>query len=259
MTLTCSRPRVDPEYVRTLEDEVALLKQELAQTHSSRRTILDDDMVHAQEEPKRSAEEEGAGAIQDSMTTAIEDVSALVWRMSLDSNGDASFIGPSGNFCFPVTHWDAADFREKSKAAATPTSSTLGAPHMPARWSDLVHILETTNYLLDLFANLINPIQQFLDSETLDQLRGDNLSHGLQLLKSAALAAAALFADDAQSKAIGDEAAAAFDKTALQLCRDLPEISTIQSLSIMSWRELGLEKHNMAWMYNCKSPRICKE
>ncbi|OOO08593.1 Zn(2)-C6 fungal-type DNA-binding domain [Aspergillus oryzae] len=243
--------RVDPDYVRTLEDEIAILKQELAQAPFSRRTILDDDMVHAQGEPKRSSEEDGAVAIHDSMTTAIEDVSALIWRMSLDNNGDASFIGPSGNFCFPVTHWDAADFREKRKAVATPTASTSGAPHIPAPWPDPINILGITNYLLDVFANLINPIQQFVDSETLDQLRGDDLSHGLRLVKTAALAAAALVADGPQSKAICDEAAAAFDKTALQLCRELPEISTIQSLSIMSWRELGLEQHNMAWMYNC--------
>jgi hypothetical protein len=252
---------VDPDYVRTLEDEIAMLKEELAQKHYSRRTILNDDMVHAQGEPKRTGEEDGAVAIQDSMTTAIEDVSALIWRISLDSNGDASFIGPSGNFCFPVTHWDDADFREKRKAAATLTSSTSmsGGPHVLAPWSDPVHILGITNYLLDLFANLINPIHQFLDSETLDQLRGDNLSHGLRLVKTAAFAAAALFADDAQSKAIGDEAAAVFDMTALQLCRELPEISMIQSLSIMSWRELGLEQHNMAWMYNCKLQRIWTE
>ncbi|KAJ5338203.1 hypothetical protein N7452_004931 [Penicillium brevicompactum] len=156
--------RVDPDYVRTLEDEIAMLKEELAQTQSSRPAVLDDDIVHAQAESKRNSEEDGAVAIQDSMTTAIED--------------------------------------------------------------------------------------QFLDSETLDQLRRDGLNRGLRLVKTAVLAAAALFADDAQSKAIGDEAAAAFDKTSLQLCRELPEISTIQALSIMSWRELGLEQHNMAWMYN---------
>lgn len=244
---------MDPNYVRTLEDEIAILKQELSQIHSCRQTVLDGNIVHAQGGMKQSGEEDGAVTIQDSMATAIEDVSALVWRMSLDNNGDASFIGPSGNFCFPITHWDAADFREKRKAAATPTGSTSGAAYIPAPWSDPVNVPGITNYLLDLFASLINPIQQFVDSETLDTLRGDNLDPGLRLVKSAALAAAALFADDAQSKAIGDEAATAFDKVALQLCRDLPEISMIQSLSIMSWREIGLEQHNMAWMYNCKS------
>ncbi|KAJ5341064.1 hypothetical protein N7541_010188 [Penicillium brevicompactum] len=242
--------RVDPDYVRTLEDEIAMLKEELAQTQSSRPAVLDDDIVHAQAESKRNSEEDGAVAIQDSMTTAIEDVSALIWRMSLDRNGDASFVGPSGNFCFPVTHWDDADLRERKSHVATPTNSIPGAPDMPGPWSDQVHILGITNHLVDLFTNLINPIQQFLDSETLDQLRRDGLSRGLRLVKTAVLAAAALFADDAQSKAIGDEAAAAFDKTSLQLCRELPEISTIQALSIMSWRELGLEQHNMAWMYN---------
>lgn len=243
---------MDPEYVRTLEDEIAMLKEQLAQAHSSGPAILDDDTVNSQAGSKRSEEEDGAVAIQDSMTTAIEDVSALIWRMSLDRNGDASFVGPSGNFCFPVAHWDDADLREKTKATATPSNSMSGDPNIQGPWSEHINILVITNHLLDLFASLINPIQQFLDSETLGQLRGDNLSRGLRLVKTAALAAAALFADDAQSKAIGDEAAAVFDKTSLQLCRELPDISTIQALSIMSWRELGLEQHNMAWMYNCK-------
>ncbi|PYI09756.1 hypothetical protein BO78DRAFT_415316 [Aspergillus sclerotiicarbonarius CBS 121057] len=178
--------RVDPDYVRTLEDQIAMLKEELAQAQPSKRIILEEDVVHA--------DGDGAVAIPPSMTTAMEDVSALVWRMSLDSNGDASFIGPSGNFCFPVPHWDNADFRGDRKATSVSSVQAL--------WSDQVSMPGVTSHLLDLFARFINPIQQFVDRETLDQLRDDHLSPGLRLVKTAAVAAGALFADDPQSKAL---------------------------------------------------------
>ncbi|KAL4740238.1 hypothetical protein BDV11DRAFT_204433 [Aspergillus similis] len=242
--------RVDPDYVRTLEDQVAMLKEELAQAQPSRPTIMNGEIAHADRNEERGSDDDGAVAIQPSMTTAIEDVSALIWRMSIDSNGDASFIGPSGNFCFPVTHWDDADIRELRKATAATMNATMSEPSMHAPWSDHVNMQGVVSHLLDLFARFINPIHQFVDRDTLDQLSGDNLSPGVRLVKTAALAAGALFADDPQSRALGWEAAAVIDATALQLCRQSPEISTIQALSIMSWRELGLEQHNMAWMYN---------
>ncbi|KAL4770209.1 C6 transcription factor [Aspergillus nidulans var. acristatus] len=222
--------RVDPDYVRTLEDQVAMLKEELAQAQPSRPTVMNGDVAHADRNGERCGDGDGAVAISPSMTTAIEDVSVLIWCMSIDSNGDASFIGPSGNFCFPVTHWDNADIRGSRKTTAAP--------------------MNATTHLLDLFARFINPIHQFVDRDTLDQLSGDNLSPGVRLVKTAALAAGALFADDPQSRALGWEAAAVIDATAMQLCQQSPDISTIQALSIMSWRELGLEQHNMTWMYN---------
>ncbi|KAL4752703.1 hypothetical protein BDW72DRAFT_211409 [Aspergillus terricola var. indicus] len=235
----CER-RVDSDYVRMLEDQVAMLKKELAQAQPSRPTIMNGYVAHVDRNGARGGDDDGAVAISPSMTTAIEDVSTLIWRMSIDSNGDASFIGPSGNFCFTVTHWDDAEIRGSRKATAAPLTATMLEPSMHTLWSDHVNMQGVTGHLLDLFARFINPIHQFVDRDTLDQLSGDNLSPGVRLVKTAALAAGALFADDPQSRALAWEAAAS------------PDISTIQALSIMSWRELGLEQHNMAWMYNCE-------
>ncbi|KAL4961175.1 uncharacterized protein BDV14DRAFT_211251 [Aspergillus stella-maris] len=235
--------RVDPDYVRALEDQIAVLKEQLVQAQCSKPSTLSSDVVRDELNSEQSRKASSV-AIPPNMTTAIEDVSALIWRMSIDSNGDASFIGPSGNFCFPVKHWEAADVSREEIAAATP-SDTMSKSSAQVPGSD-----EVDDHLIDLFARFVNPVQQFVDPETLSQLRGNALSPGLRLVKTAALAAGALFADDPQSKALGEEAADVLDATALQLCRQLPELATIQALSIMSWRELGLEQHNMAWMYN---------
>jgi hypothetical protein len=194
---------VDPDYVRTLEDQVAMLKEELAQAQPSRPTVMNGDVAHADRNGERCGDGDGAVAISPSMTTAIEDVSVLIWRMSIDSNGDASFIGPSGNFCFPVTHWDDADIRGSRKTTAAPMNATTSEPSMHTLWSDHVNMQGVISHLLDLFARFINPIHQFVDRDTLDQLSGDNLSPGVRLVKTVALAAGALFADDPQSRALG--------------------------------------------------------
>ena len=189
---------MDPDYVRTLEDQIAVLKEELAQAQCSKPFTLSSDVTRDEliSEQNRTA---SSVAIPPNMTTAIEDVSALIWRMSIDNNGDASFIGPSGNFCFPVKHWEAADVRREKIAVATP-GDTMSKPSGQVLESDQVD-----DHLIDLFARFVNPVQQFVDPETLSQLRGDALSSGLRLVKTAALAAGALFADDPQSRALGED------------------------------------------------------
>ncbi|KAL2848586.1 hypothetical protein BJY01DRAFT_233883 [Aspergillus pseudoustus] len=247
------RRRVDPDYVRTLEDQIAVLKEELAQAQASTRTTSNEYGVQIDRgaECGNAGDNSSAVSIPPGMTTAIDDISALVWRMSIDNNGDASFIGPSGNFCFPVAHWDYSGPQYGKNATTSPgRGGIFSEATIQVLWSDQVGTQSVASHLLDVFARCINPIHQFVGCETLDQLRGDNLGPGLRLIKAAALAAGALFADDAQSKALGGEAAAIVDAAALQHCRQSPDISTIQALSIMSWRELGLEQHNMAWMYN---------
>lgn len=250
---------MDLNYVRTLEDQIAALKEQLARGQSQPQiTVKETVLTPVDHRGERAGGDDDAVAIiPPSMSTAIEDVSALIWRMSIDNNGDASFIGPSGNFCFPVVHWDDADLGHESRTTrvtAAPAISAIPGPSSVQQQQQQQPMMsdQVDWHLIDLFARFINPIQQFVDPETLHKLRGDNLSPGLRLIKTAVLAAGALFADDARSKALGGEAAAVVDATALQLCRQSPDISTIQALSIMSWRELSLEQHNMAWMYNCE-------
>ncbi|RAK92863.1 C6 transcription factor [Aspergillus costaricaensis CBS 115574] len=248
--------RVDLNYVRTLEDQIAALKEQLARGQPQPQiTVKETVLTPVDHRGERAGgdDDDAVAIIPPSMSTAIEDVSALIWRMSIDNNGDASFIGPSGNFCFPVVHWDDADLGHESRTTRVTAASAISAIPGPSSVQQQQQPMMSDQvdwHLIDLFARFINPIQQFVDPETLHILRGDNLSPGLRLIKTAVLAAGALFADDARSKALGGEAAAVVDATALQLCRQSPDISIIQALSIMSWRELSLEQHNMAWMYN---------
>ncbi|PWY90288.1 hypothetical protein BO94DRAFT_584301 [Aspergillus sclerotioniger CBS 115572] len=245
--LTHIRRKLDPDYASGLEDQIMMLREEVRRLENLNAfvPILDEDNPLGQQQSH--ARSDDAAAIPPNMATAIEDVSALMWRLSIGSSGEESFIGPSGNFCFPIAYCDDPDVRVEKTTA---TSSPGLAPGMELLWSDQANMSSVIHHLLDRFSQLINPIHQFLDGETLDQIHGNNLSPGLRLVKTAVVAAGALFSDDANGKAFGDEAAAVVDAVALQLCRQSPSISTIQTLSIMCWRELGLEQHNMAWMYN---------
>ncbi|RAH42164.1 uncharacterized protein BO95DRAFT_476086 [Aspergillus brunneoviolaceus CBS 621.78] len=249
-----NRRRVDADYVRGLEDQIAMLKEELHRPQPVNAVTLTENVRLGRKEACANSHNNTAdpatvaSAIPDNMSTAIEDVSALIWRMSIESNGEEAFIGPSGNFCFPVSHWEDL--------------STGGQKHMPSTtipspssWeqssgSSRTDIRSTTSYLLALFTQCVNPIHQFVDTETLNKLHGDHLNADLTLIKTAALAAGALYSDDAKSRTVGEEAAAVVDAMVMQHCRESPSVHTVQALSIMCWRELGLEEHNMAWMYN---------
>lgn len=112
--------------------------------------------------------------------------------------------------------------------------------------------MQITNYLLDLFQQHINSIHFFVDHDTLVDLTGDNLKPDLSLIKYAAVAAGSLLSDDDDSRTFGNDAASAVDAIILPACRQNPSFWLVQALAIMCWRELGLEHHNMAWMYNCK-------
>ncbi|KAL3464651.1 hypothetical protein BJX64DRAFT_286142 [Aspergillus heterothallicus] len=190
------RRRVDPDYVRTLEDQIAVLRDELAQAKAPNKDSPQDN------DDGGTRDDHASVAILPSMSTAIEDF--------------------------------------KNKANGRPIIDTAAAPNIKALRSNKVDMQAVTGHLLDLFAHYINPINQFVDRETLDQIRGDNLSPGLQLIKTAALAALALYTDDPHRKTLGGEAAAIVDATALQLCRQSPDTSIIQTLSIMRLAGAGI-------------------
>lgn len=176
----------------------------------------------------------------------LEDMSALMWHMQLDDTGKKAFIGPSGNFCFPVDppKTDAGD-------GASPSSSLQSRETPPEENPRFHDEAQITSHLLNIFQQYINPIHFFVDHDTLVDIRRENLKPELTLVKYAAIAAASLLADDEGSKVFGNETASAVDTVLLSACREFPGVWAVQALSIMCWRELGLEHHNMAWMYNC--------
>ncbi|PYH87306.1 hypothetical protein BO82DRAFT_397216 [Aspergillus uvarum CBS 121591] len=249
-----NRRRFDADYVRGLEDQIAMLNDALHRSQPVEAVSFTEAVPLERNEACANVDDDAAShaavtsAMPDSMATAIEDVSALIWRMSIESNGEEAFIGPSGNFCFPVAHRE--DMGTGGQKDTPPTSLTSSGPKEESFGSGRTDIQDTKSYLLDLFTQYVNPIQQFVDTETLEELHGSHLNADLTLIKTAALAAGALHADDAKSRAVGEEAAAVVDAMVMQYCRESPSVSTVQALSIMCWRELGMEEHNMAWMYN---------
>lgn len=183
------------------------------------------------------------------MSPAISDVSAMMWRMNIDETGESTFIGPSGNFCFPTTHPEAYEnIWDNRRSGELHTDNFIGSQGVPSNSVDEAYI---TNHLIYLFSNFINPVHFFLDNETLVIIQQQSLGPTPALVKYAVLAAASLLSDDTRSKEYGNAMASVFDAAALSVCRDYANASVVQAFSIMCWRQLGLEEHRMAWMYNC--------
>lgn len=179
---------------------------------------------------------------------AIHDISELTWRLRIDESGETTFIGPSGNFCFPVSHPPRGEMKRKTDN---------GDYHIqePVTLSLDPNTSRVARHLVSLFITFVNPVHQFVDMSSLGSLQATPYFNAVDILTCTILAAGALFSDDSESKALGGKMARYAESAILQICRERPSVETVQALSILCWRELALDNENMAWMYNCKCPQ----
>ncbi|KAK7423528.1 hypothetical protein QQX98_000986 [Neonectria punicea] len=257
------------DYVTALEQQIALLQEyatslEGLDAASTRPKAIDDLFtetgIDAQPEPsnaRHSPEPETFGSqlppssdpnlanvdMSGSDISAINDVSTMMWRMTIRDDGETSFTGPSGNFCFPTLN------HEVSSAANSTEKPTTIQVHETSR---PMISQESKLYLLDVFSQSINRTHQFLDSSTIELLK-DDPPPNMDLLQSAVLAAGTVLSDAPESQILGTNLSSYARTIALHQCHSNPDVYTVQALGILCWRELALDEENMAWMYNCAS------
>ncbi|KLP17197.1 uncharacterized protein LW94_2377 [Fusarium fujikuroi] len=207
------RKQRDSELVSNLEDQVLALKDYVRKLEAACGYSNLPDFASS------SLEDEGpAHIVDDSQSSAINDVSSMMWRMNIHG-GETSFVGPSGSFCFPVS-------------GHIETQSTSHEAQ------------ESVQVLLDLFRQHINSIHHFVSSQAIETLKSPETLDG-ELLQASVLAAASLFTNS-QGQMYADQAEA----IVMRCCRTIPNVVTIQALAILTWRELALENENNAWLYN---------
>ncbi|OQD80503.1 hypothetical protein PENANT_c035G09900 [Penicillium antarcticum] len=240
------RQKRDPGYVIGLEDQIELLKDELNRLKNLGPEFKDiPQLQHGNLSQNCITGQDEASAACGKISrksTPIQDISSMIWRMSIEDSGEPAFIGPSGNACFPTAQ------RTLPEDKLDPQKLTMKSPVVPTDPSNPETLI--TNRLLDLFVELINPFHYFVCQNALGQLRAEDIKPDLSLVKHAAMAAASILDDDEDSRAFGNDAASAVESVLLPACRQYPSIPLVQALAIMCWRELGLENYNMAWMYN---------
>ncbi|KAF5628690.1 Nit-4-like protein [Fusarium sp. NRRL 25303] len=211
------RKQRDSELVSNLEDQVLALKDYVRKLEAACGYANLPDFAPG------SLEDEGsAHTIDDSQSSAINDVSSMMWRMNIHG-GETSFVGPSGSFCFPVSgHVETQSTNHEAQ--------------------------ESVQVLLDLFRQRINSVHHFVSPQVIETLRAPESLDG-ELLQASVLAAASLFTNS-QGQMYADQAEA----IVMRCCRTVPNVVTIQALAILTWRELALENENNAWLYNCMYP-----
>lgn len=215
-----TRKQRDSELVSNLEDQVLALKDYVRKLEAACGYANLPDFASS------SLEDDAAHTVDDSQTSAINDVSSMMWRMNLHGSGETSFLGPSGSFCFPVTNHGI------ETEAIRPEPET-----------------ESVQALLDLFRQHINSVHHFVPPHVIETLKAPQETLDGELLQVSVLAAASLFADS-QGQMHADRAEA----IVMECCRTIPNTVTAQALAILTWRELALENENNAWLYNCTYP-----
>ncbi|KAJ5770823.1 uncharacterized protein N7511_002874 [Penicillium nucicola] len=231
-----SRQKRDPGYVIGLEDQIELLNSELSRLKDLNSQNENPGQHHKEPRFDSTTEQDEASSTFSNGSkkpTPIEDVSSMIWRMSIEDSGEPAFIGPSGNSCFPIAQ------RSPPGNNIDIETSTLKRPVV--RTDPGNHEARITNHLINLFVEFINPFHSFVDKSALDQLRGEDMNPELSLVKHAALAAASILADDEESRAFGNDAASAVESVLLQACRQYPSsISHFLAMCASMTLHLGL-------------------
>lgn len=261
------------DYVRRLE---AIVGATSRPEHIS--DLLQDQHIGTDEESGHQASElaeaDKTGTMEQQ--AAIDDVSSIIWNMSISDDGKSSFIGPSGNFCFPFEKpgylpTSIYNHNPKHQINSTPTASQLilniptsadlnAQPNPTGSDSHIINPQPLSLHenpasitaLLAFFSTYINSVHRFLDDDTILALKSPmQPDPGMALLRNSVLAAAALYSDDAHIREQGGSVyAAAAETAALRCCQKFPSPEVVQGLAILCWRELGLEHENEAWLYN---------
>jgi hypothetical protein len=184
------------------------------------------------------------------LPSAVDEIGAMMWKVQIGEEGETSFIGPSGNFCFSSANTKSTHDCLPSKDTITSSDSTNSDFHLnnPA----------TVNCLCNLFSVYLNPFHQFVEASTLINLPSQSPNDlSFDFLRSAVCAAGACFADRSDLREVGESFALHAENIALRCCRLYPNLITIQALTILCWRGLSLEHENMAWLYNSMAASLC--
>ncbi|KAJ3469918.1 hypothetical protein MRS44_000017 [Fusarium solani] len=247
-----TRRKLDPDYIATLEAQAEALKAEVRRLGN----LVTDSTIpkHICDILEETHDTENAPSQLDTKiqqiseeidytgdSPAIHDISDRTWRLRIDESGETTFIGPSGNFCFPVSHPPRGEVKRKTDADDDHIQEPVTLRLDP-------NTSRVARHLVSLFTAFVNPVHQFVDQTRLGSLEDNPHFNTVDILTCTILAAGALFSDDSESKSLGDKMAHNAESTILQIYRERPSVETVQALSILCWRELGLDNENMAWI-----------
>ena len=176
-----------------------------------------------------------------SFDSAVDDLSSLVWKMSIGPGGQPSFTGPSGNF---------AALDEPRETEAVNSLHSIATRREEIDLDDA----DTREQLFGLFMEHINPYHQFLDNLSVFSSQSTYPLVGLstEFRTNAVLAAGACYASSDRAALLGQAYATRAEEMMLRCCRDNPSLALVQGLAILTWRELSLGREHTAWVNNCK-------
>ncbi|KAI8683373.1 Zn(2)-C6 fungal-type domain-containing protein [Fusarium keratoplasticum] len=204
-----TRRNPDPDYIATVEAQAEALKAEVRRLGNL--VTVSTIPKHICDILEETCDTENAPSQLDTSTQqiseeidytggspAIHDISELTWRLSIDESGETTFIGPSGNFCFPVSHPPRGEMKRKTDAGDYHIQEPVTLRLDP-------NTSRVARHLVSLFNTFVNPVHQFVDMSTLGSLEANPYFNAVDILTCKILAAGALFSDDSESKALGDQ------------------------------------------------------
>ena len=170
----------------------------------------------------------------------VDDLSDMMWKLSVSGPGGVSFQGPSGNFCFP-----------QSPAASSKKPQIPHVDMLP----DLTDELAARQLLLGLFEERVNSFHFLCDGTpdtTVLMNSSDSATMPEQFLTASTIAAGSVFTKELSLKKLGQIYLEYAESIALTCCRLHPSTTILRSLTVLSWIYLSRGDGDVGYMYNCK-------
>lgn len=227
------------DYVASLEETIEVLRGQVLEL--SNRSDGDDRYQFRQEQELFGEEHpavttSGQPDQEKRLASAVDEVSAMIWKIDLGADGRPQFTGPSGNFTFQ----SASTMAEQVPTPATDQRPTIcDSDVLAAKQEFATH-----------FINHVNLYHQFIETSQMIELdSGSQKSSDAELLQDAIHVAGSHFSERQDAERIGKFIMDEFEAKVLQTCRSQPSSLVVQALCIIAWYCLACSHDNMAWMY----------
>lgn len=176
--------------------------------------------------------------------SALDELSAIIWKMGINEDGEARFTGPSNSLNIPGV--------PISRGRPLPTVTTNFPSSPSGRYTQL-----EWEYYSKLFFEKVNPYFQFFPDDDIEMLLTSvEFEPTQRLVRHAILVSGALQSTDGFAENTIEQNIVAASDLALHCSRTSPSEILVTAFSILAVCELTLDNFNTGWMYNCMAGAI---
>jgi hypothetical protein len=171
--------------------------------------------------------------------SAMDELSAIIWKMDINEDGEARFTGPSNSLNIPGVPIS------RGRPLTTATPICIFPPNEQ-------YTQREWEYYSTLFFEKVNPFFQFFPDDNIEMLLASvEFEPTQRLVRHAILVSGALQSTGGFAENTIEQNIVAASDLTLHCSRASPSEILVTAFSILAVSELTMDNFNTGWMYNC--------